>query len=75
VQFLAAAQPIGTRLLDDPRMEWRRFALRGFEAHPTPGDHLSMVAEPNVQSLAAQLQHVLSRSTTPCDVRIASAAG
>ena len=75
VQFLAAAQPIGTRLLDDPRMEWRRFALRGFEAHPTPGDHLSMLAEPNVQSLAAQLQHVLSRSTTPCDVRIASAAG
>jgi acyl-CoA synthetase (AMP-forming)/AMP-acid ligase II/thioesterase domain-containing protein len=75
VQFIAAAQPIGTRLLDDPRMEWRRFALRGFESHQTPGDHLSMLAEPNVQNLAAQLQRELSRSAAPCDVQIASAAG
>ncbi|HEV8038765.1 MAG TPA: AMP-binding protein [Bryobacteraceae bacterium] len=75
VQFLAAAQPVGTRLLDDPRMEWRRFALLGFESHQTPGDHLSMLAEPNVQNLAAQLQQVLSRSSAPCAVRIAAAAG
>jgi oxalate---CoA ligase len=62
LQFIASGQPIDTRILDDPRLEWRRFALRGFESHETPGGHHSMLLEPNVQNLAAQLQHALSRS-------------
>ena len=61
LQFIASDQHIGTRILDDPRLEWRRFALSGFESHATPGDHLSILFEPNVQSLAAQLGRALCR--------------
>jgi oxalate---CoA ligase len=65
LQFTAAGQPIDTRVLDDPRLEWRRFALDGFESYQTPGGHHSMLLEPNVQNLAAQLQRALSRSPVP----------
>jgi len=59
LQFLAAGQPMNARILDDPRLEWRRFALGGFDSYQTPGTHLSMLLEPNVQHLAAQLQRAL----------------
>jgi thioesterase domain-containing protein len=70
LQFIAAGQPIDTRILDDPRLEWRRFALGGFESYQTPGGHLSMLLEPNVQHLAAQLQHALSGSSVAVDASI-----
>jgi oxalate---CoA ligase len=74
LQFIAAGQPIDTRILDDPRLEWRRFALGGFESHPTPGGHHSMLLEPNVQNLAAQLQHALSCSSVAVDAKRALGA-
>jgi thioesterase domain-containing protein len=72
LQFIAAGQPIATRILDDPRLEWRRFALDGFESYQTPGGHHSMLLEPNVQNLAAQLQHALSLSSVAVDASVGS---
>ena len=60
LQFIAAGQALDAKILADPRLEWRRFALNGFEVREVPGDHVSMFAEPNVQELAAQLRAALS---------------
>jgi thioesterase domain-containing protein len=62
VQFVAADEPTETKILADPRLKWKQFALAGFEVRRTPGDHLSMFAEPHVQTLAAELRAELSRN-------------
>jgi acyl-CoA synthetase (AMP-forming)/AMP-acid ligase II/thioesterase domain-containing protein len=61
VQFIADDQRIDAKILDDPRLEWRRFASAGFEVRHAPGDHQSMFAEPHVEKLAEQLRALLSR--------------
>jgi len=35
---------------------WREVAQGGLTIHPLPGDHMSMMEEPNVQALAASLK-------------------
>ncbi len=38
--------------------QWRRVALGGLTVHVTPGDHMSILAEPRVTSFAALLQRI-----------------
>jgi amino acid adenylation domain-containing protein len=51
VQFLAADEPITTRVLEDPRLEWNRLCadLRVF---PIPGDHSTLLSGAGAQSMA-----------------------
>jgi thioesterase domain-containing protein len=49
---------------EDPTIGWENIARAGVEIHWLPGDHHSMVAQPHVQQLAAQLQSCLDRSLT-----------
>jgi thioesterase domain-containing protein/acyl carrier protein len=45
---------------------WMRLALRGFEAYSIPGDHNSMLQDPNVSVLTETLQRLLKE----CRLRI-----
>jgi hypothetical protein len=45
IQFLAADQPVSTRVLDDPRLGWREFAAGGFEVRKVAGDHNSILSD------------------------------
>jgi thioesterase domain-containing protein len=56
--FLASEQTI----MGDPTEVWNRLALGGVEVHPIPGDHFTVLEEPNVRALAERLKSCLSRS-------------
>ena len=59
VQFLAADEPISTKVLDDPRLGWRDFARAGLALRTTPGRHGTMLDAENTPALAAQLEPLL----------------
>jgi thioesterase domain-containing protein len=46
----AAERPRGKFL--DPTFEWNHLSPQGFGFHEVPGDHFSMLSEPNVAELA-----------------------
>lgn len=58
--FRARKRPVGG--LDDPLLGWGRFALGGVELHHVPGDHLTMLSEPQVATLADQLKVCLAQA-------------
>jgi thioesterase domain-containing protein/acyl carrier protein len=41
---------------------WEKLIASGLEVHPVPGDHLSMLAEPNLKSLAETLKQCLAKA-------------
>jgi thioesterase domain-containing protein len=45
----------------DPEQGWGRLAQGGVEIHEVDGDHLSMLREPDVQSVAHELKECLER--------------
>jgi thioesterase domain-containing protein/acyl carrier protein len=50
---------------EDPRDRvpgWEKLIAEGLEIHPVPGNHLSMLAEPNVKSLAETLKQCLAKA-------------
>jgi thioesterase domain-containing protein len=47
---------------DDPRATWQPLVRGQLSIQTVPGDHFSMMSEPHVQSLAAQLQRYLDPS-------------
>jgi acyl-CoA synthetase (AMP-forming)/AMP-acid ligase II/thioesterase domain-containing protein len=51
----------------DPEFEWSHLSPRGFQFHEVPGDHLSMLREPNVARIAQILSHALE--SAPVNVR------
>lgn len=62
VQFLAADEPVSTRILDDPRLGWREFAKNGLELRTVPGDHNSMFSIEHAPGLAAELERFLQQA-------------
>jgi len=44
----------------DPRLGWQRLA-RDINLHPVPGNHLTLLRQPHVQTLAEQLRSCLGR--------------
>jgi hypothetical protein len=56
--FRSQAQP-GTDA--DPSLGWSAVAVGGVAICTVPGDHFTMVREPHVRELAAQLHHRLQR--------------
>jgi amino acid adenylation domain-containing protein len=61
VTLLLAADGVAADA-EDPTIGWENLARAGVEIHWLPGDHHTMVAQPHVQQLAAQLQSCLDRS-------------
>ncbi|HYL98809.1 MAG TPA: non-ribosomal peptide synthetase, partial [Blastocatellia bacterium] len=46
----------------DPFLGWNGLAAGGIQVHSVPGDHISLMAEPNVAELARTLGECLSRA-------------
>lgn len=59
-QFMCSDGP--QRSYEDRRLAWSSLAAGGLEIHIVPGDHLTMVEEPQVRVLAHQLQACLDRA-------------
>jgi len=49
------------RSYEDRRLAWSTLGSGGFEVHLVPGDHLTMLEEPHVRTLAGRLQLCLDR--------------
>jgi acyl-CoA synthetase (AMP-forming)/AMP-acid ligase II/thioesterase domain-containing protein/acyl carrier protein len=60
INFIAADEPVSTRVLEDAKLGWRDFARGGFESHSVPGSHDSMFSEQHVTQLANLLRGMLS---------------
>jgi thioesterase domain-containing protein/acyl carrier protein len=50
---------------DSDELGWDKVAAGGLEIHKVPGDHASLVAEPNVRVLAAKLKACIDRCVNP----------
>ena len=59
IHFIAADQPISTKVLSDPRLDWRVFARAGVEERRVKGDHNSMFMASNAEAIAEQLNALL----------------
>ena len=59
IQFMCSDGP--HRSYEDRRLAWSVLVRGGFEVRIVPGDHLSMVVEPNVAVLSEQLEAALDR--------------
>ncbi len=59
-QFLSSDGP--HRSYEDRRLAWSALASDGLEIHVVPGDHLTMLEEPHVHTLARELQACLERA-------------
>lgn len=46
----------------EPKMGWDKLAAGGVEVHEVPGDHLSLLKSPHVQTLARKLEACLTRA-------------
>jgi thioesterase domain-containing protein/acyl carrier protein len=71
-QFIAADEPISTKVLDDPRLGWRDIARGGFEVRRVRGGHNSMLDADHAGELAAELESILEQGTA-LNARMASA--
>jgi thioesterase domain-containing protein len=63
-QLVFSADPnldTGSKKLRDPLKGWGKLATEGVELITTPGDHFTMLREPNAQILAAQLRDRIMR--------------
>ena len=49
-------------VLVDPRISWKHLALGGVDIHEVPGDHLTLVDEPNAQVLAEKLKRCICKA-------------
>ncbi len=60
VLFRAVEQALNRS--DDPFLGWDKLSLAGVEVREIVGDHVSMIAEPNVANLAIELEACLEQS-------------
>jgi aspartate racemase len=60
---------------DDPQAGWGEWARGGVEIHNVPGTHMSMMTEPNVRQLAAEVQECLERVQVQWEHQTATSAG
>ncbi|MGA2589395.1 MAG: amino acid adenylation domain-containing protein [Bryobacteraceae bacterium] len=59
VQLIAQDQPVGSRVLEDPRLGWRDLCRGRFQLYKAPGDHVTWLQEPHAQTTAALLSEAL----------------
>jgi thioesterase domain-containing protein len=49
------------KIYEDPALGWGKFSAEPIEVHQIPGTHFTLLAEPNVQVLAAHLKSCLAK--------------
>jgi thioesterase domain-containing protein len=65
VLFKSTEQSWGPEYDNDLTLGWDRCAIGGIDVHVLPGDHLNMLAKPNVFSLSEKLTYLLSDAPAP----------
>lgn len=60
--FRAINQPVGASWYKDAQLGWEKLATGGVEVHDVPGNHLSLMGEPDVQELAAKFKLCLEKA-------------
>jgi thioesterase domain-containing protein/acyl carrier protein len=60
MMFLAGDTHLRSRPAYDPRMAWRELAKGGLDIEDLPGDHYTLIREPNVMRLALRLKAALT---------------
>jgi thioesterase domain-containing protein len=58
--FAANQHPEGR--MPDSAVDWQRLSTKPLVVRPVPGDHYTMLAEPNIQVLAEQLRICLNEA-------------
>lgn len=53
--------PENSEILDNPVLKWQQFSSKSLNIHFIPGNHWTMLDEPNVQILAAELINYIER--------------
>lgn len=71
--FIAADEPISTRILDDPRLGWRDFARGGLELRTVRGGHNSIFSAEHAPALAAELAPLLHHAESSVRAQTATA--
>jgi aspartate racemase len=67
---LFRAQETSVGSSSPPDRGWSRFAGGGLEIHEVPGDHISMLEEPHVRSLAERLRECLEKAQGEADAHL-----
>jgi amino acid adenylation domain-containing protein len=58
-QFMAEDSLVSSRVLEDPRLAWRKLCRGHFQVYRVPGDHVTWLQEGNAQKAAARLTEAL----------------
>ncbi len=58
-QFIAREEPVGSRVLEDPRLAWRKLCGGRFQVYRVPGDHVTWLQEGNARKAAERLIEAL----------------
>ena len=69
--ILAGDTPLRAQQDRDPRMAWRELAKAGIEIEDLPGDHYTLIREPNVLRLAGRLAAALDPEAVATPVAVA----
>ncbi len=67
--FRAINQPVGASWYFDTHLGWDKLATQGVKVDNVPGDHLSLVAKPQVEVLAAKFEQGLKAAQTNPQLR------
>ena len=54
-QFIAADEPITTRMVSDPRLSWDKTCAQ-VRVFPVPGDHSTLLSGPGARAVASILR-------------------
>ena len=55
------------RFFGDPTLGWRRFSTQPVDVRAVTGNHVTMLSEPHVQTLATRLAEALDAADVPKD--------
>lgn len=73
IHFIAADQPVSTKVASDPRLDWQHFATAGLEERMVGGDHNTMFMEANANAIAEQLNALLAGGPSTLSVTVVKA--
>ena len=60
INFIAAEHVVQARVLEDPRLAWKRYATAGFETRSLPAGHHTILLHPHAGEIARELASLLT---------------
>ena len=63
------SRPEYSEILQDPALGWNEFSAKPVEVHIVPGDHVTMMTEPHVLTLAERLQICIDKAQVNAGVK------